>query len=163
MNIRAHTNCCDNLFTEFEFRNLESVQPPDEKGVYVIRIKRRNKNTPKIMIEKTEQLVSGIEWELVKNYIMNRVKRLQKIEDCPIIYIGCAGARRGSKNTIKKRYKEFSTRHTAMCPIWVLIYFGWKLEFGWRIIGQNPKRKEGELKEKYKKMHSGKLPALVKR
>jgi len=151
MSIQAQTNCCDNLLAEFKFENLTTAEPPDEKGVYAIRIKSRNEKTPQIMIEKTRQLVLHNRWKSVEGYIMNRVGRLKKITDCPIIYIGSAGTQAGSKNTIRGRHKEFCSRHTAMYPIWVLIYFGWELEFGWKAVAQNPKHGEEELKGKYKK------------
>jgi hypothetical protein len=65
-------------------------------------------------------------------------------------------------NTLKGRYNEFSGRHTAMYPIWVLLYFGWKLEFGWK-ESDEPSLEEKRLKEKYQNTHQNRLPALVKR
>lgn len=114
------------------------------------------------MIEKTKQLILGISWDLVVEFVMSRIKRLDNIRNCPIIYIGSAGTQKGSKNTLKDRYEEFSNRHTAMYPVWVLLYFGWELEFGWK-KSDRPKQEEEELKIKYQKLHDGKLPALVER
>ena len=115
-----------------------------------------------IMIEKTRQLVSSIGWNLVTEFIMSRVERLSKIGNCPLIYIGSAGGQRGSQNTLRGRYREFPNRHTAMYPIWVLLYFNWKLEFGWK-KSIKPKQEEEKLKMKYQILHNGKLPALVER
>ena len=93
--------------------------------------------------------------------MVSRIERLKRISQCPIIYIGGAGTQPGSRNTLKGRYTEFSGRHTAMYPIWILLYFGWKLQFGWKKTKQ-PENEEGEYKKKYRKAHQGKLPALVK-
>jgi hypothetical protein len=49
-----------------------------------------------------------------------------------------------------------------MYPIWVLLYFGWRLEFGWE-HSANPLHDENELKKKYRIFHGGKLPALVEK
>jgi hypothetical protein len=154
--------CCSNLFVDFAFQDLTSAKPPSEKGVYVIKVKRRGKASPQEMIEKTKKLILGISWDLVVEFVMSRVKRLDNIRNCPIIYIGSAGTQSGSKNTLKNRYEEFSNRHTAMYPVWVLLYFGWELEFGWK-KSDRPKQEEEELKIKYQKLHDGKLPALVER
>jgi hypothetical protein len=154
--------CCSTLFTDFTFKDLTSADPPDEKGVYIVKVKSRSEVSPDVMIKKARQLLSGIGWNLVTEFIMGRVERLSKIGNCPIIYIGSAGGQRGSQNTLRGRYREFSLRHTAMYPIWVLLYFNWKLEFGWK-KSVNPKREENKLKIKYRKLHNGKLPALVER
>jgi len=155
------TDCCSDIFTDFTFEDLTNADPPDEKGVYVIKIKSKSEVPPSVMIEKTRQLLLGLNWNLVTDFIMSRVERLSKIGNCPIIYIGSAGGQRGSKNTLRGRYREFSLRHTAMYPIWVLLYFNWKLEFGWK-ESLRPKQEEEELKIKYRKLH-GMLPALVER
>jgi hypothetical protein len=156
------TECCSNLFTDFTFEDLTNADPPDEKGVYVIKVKSKSEVPPIVMIEKTRQLLLRLNWNLVIDFIMSRVERLSKIGNCPLIYIGSAGGQRGSKNTLRGRYREFSLRHTAMYPIWVLLYFNWKLEFGWK-ESINPKREENELKIKYRKLHNGRLPAIVER
>ena len=154
--------CCDDLFTEFEFQDLRNAEPPDEKGVYVIRVKRRGLSTIKI-VEEIKQHLQGLKWELAKNYICSRIERLKKINQCPVIYIGSAGGKKGSKNTLKGRYEELAgRRHTVMYPILALLYFGWELEFGWK-VDNNPSDLEEELKRKYRIRHNGKLPALVER
>ena len=154
--------CCSTLFNDFKFEELTNADPPNEKGVYVIKVKGKSGVPPNVMIEKTRQLISGIGWDLVTKFIMSRVERLSKIGNCPVIYIGSAGGQRGSQNTLRGRYREFSLRHTAMYPLWVLLYFNWKLEFGWK-KSATPKQEEEELKLKYRKLHNGRLPALVER
>jgi hypothetical protein len=154
--------CCSTLFVDFTFQDLTSAKPPNDKGVYVIRVKRRSEVPLTVMIEKTRQLLSGIGWDLVAGFIMSRVERLTNIGNCQIIYIGSAGGRSESKNTLKNRYEEFANRHTAMYPIWVLLYFGWELEFGWK-ASVNPLSQEKELKRNYQATHNGMLPALVEK
>lgn len=158
--LKSQGKCCANLFTEFEFQDLVSAEPPSKKGVYVIRIRSKSESTPEMMVEKTRQLVSRLGWGLVEKHIIDRVERIGRIGHCPIIYIGSAGTRPGSRNTLKGRYKEFLGRHTAMYPIWVLLYFDWKLEFGWTECDE-PGREEDMLKRAYLKIHQGRLPALV--
>lgn len=142
------------------FQDLQSASPPNKKGVYVIRVKKEGICVKEI-IEQVKQYVQNLNWKFVENYILNRTDRLKKINQCPIIYIGSAGTRKGSKNTLKGRYKEFSRRHTAMYPIWALLYSGWELEFGWKEEEDDPGRVESQLKQKYTERHKDKLPALV--
>ena len=153
--------CCDDLYTEFKFQDLVSAQPPKEKGVYVIRVRMRGEKT-KTITDKVQRLVTGIRWELVENRVMSRVRRLERIGQCPVIYIGSAGTHPMSKNTLRDRYKELSSRHTAMYPIWALMYFGWELEYGWKVCADS-KSGEMKIKKDYQKIHKDKLPALVER
>jgi len=152
--------CCGDLFKEFVFEDLVEAKPPPEKGVYVIRIKNRSDSLPEAMISEAKQLIAKVGWKMLEKKMVSRIERLKRISQCPIIYIGGAGTQRGSRNTLKGRYTEFSGRHTAMYPIWILLYFGWKLQFGWKKTKQ-PENEEVECKEKYRKVHQGKLPALV--
>lgn len=152
-------SCCDNIFHDFVFQNIKNASPPNKKGVYAIRIKNRAIK-PEEIISKTAKHLEKLEWEMVEEYILNRLKRLENITQCPVIYIGSAGTRENSKNTLKGRYKEFSGRHTAMYPIWALLCFGWELEFGW-IEKDNPKKFEDEIKQRYKEKHNNRLPALL--
>lgn len=160
MDRHTRGDCCEDLFTEFKFQDLRSASPPNKKGVYVIRVKKDGSSVTKI-VEQVKQLVQDLNWKLVEKYILNRIGRLEKINQCPIIYIGSAGTYRDSRNTLKGRYKEFSGRHTAMYPIWALLYFGWELEFGWK-EEDDPGNVESQLKQKYAERHNNKLPALVK-
>ncbi len=160
MNRHNQVNCCEDLFTEFKFQDLRSASPPNKRGVYVLRVKKEGSSVKEI-VEQLKQLVQNLNWTLVENYILNRISRLEKINQCPIIYIGAAGTHKDSKNTLKGRYKEFSMRHTVMYPIWALLYFGWELEFGWR-EEDDPGNVESQLKQKYIERHKNKLPALVK-
>ena len=92
---------------------------------------------------------------------MARLKKIDEMSDCPTIYIGSAGTNPKSKNTLWGRYREFAGRHTAMFPVWALLYSGWKLEYLW-LCCDNPAAKEKEYKEKYKRLHGDNLPPLVK-
>ena len=153
---------CSDLFKEFVFEDLVEAKPPREKGVYVIRIKKRSDSLPEAMISEAKQLIARVGWKMLEKKMVSRIERLRKIGACPTIYIGSAGTQRGSRNTLKGRYNEFSGRHTAMYPTWVLLYFGWKLEFGWKKC-DDPSLEETKLKEGYQSIHQGRLPALVER
>ena len=153
-------NCCGDLFNEFMFEDLVEAEPPREKGVYVIRIKSRSDILPEAMISEAKQLVAKVGWKMLEKKIVSRIERLNKISQCPVIYIGGAGTQRGSRNTLRGRYTEFSGRHTSMYPVWILLYFGWKLQFGWKKTNK-PENEEAEYKKKYRQAHQGKLPALV--
>jgi len=106
MNSHNQRDCCSNLFNKFTFENLRNANPPNRRGVYVIRVKKRGVPVEKI-ITKVAQFVQNLEWELVGKFILNRVSRLENINQCPIIYIGSAGNRRGGQNTLKGRYENF--------------------------------------------------------
>jgi len=152
--------CCSDLLVGFTFEDMVEAEPPSEKGVYVVRIRKRSERLPEAMISEAKQLMARVGWKMLEKKVMSRIKRLRGISQCPVIYIGGAGTQPGSRNTLKGRYSEFSGRHTAMYPVWILLYFGWELEFGWKITNE-PANEEVELKRKYRKIHQGKLPALV--
>jgi len=159
---QSHNGCCATLFGEYEFQDLVRAEPPREKGVYVIRIKNRSDSLPEAMIREAKQLIAKVGWKMLEKKMVSRIERLRRIGACPTIYIGSAGTQHGSRNTLKGRYKEFSGRHTAMYPIWVLLYFGWKLEFGWKTCTQ-PSLEEKKLEEHYQRIHQRRLPPLVER
>ncbi len=92
----------------------------------------------------------------------NRIERLKKVKVCSIVYIGSAGTGTESNHTLLGRYEDFAGRHTVMYPIWALLYSGWDLEYGW-VQNKTPNILERRLKLKYKELHKGELPALVKR
>ena len=154
-------NCCENRCSTFTFGEIRNASLPPQKGVYVVRIKGRGAPADKI-IGETGRLVEELKWPIVANYIMSRINRHKGISECPIIYIGSTGTRSGSKHTLQGRYQDFCIRHTAMYPLWALVYFGWQLELGW-LVNQKPDELEDTLKQEYKKDHFGKLPALVAR
>jgi len=111
MNSHNQEDCCGNLFNKFTFKNLRKAnlllkKLPNKKGVYVIRVKERGVSVEEI-IEKVKQFVQNLDWKLVGKFILNRISRLENINKCSIIYIGSAGTRKSSKNTLKGRYKEF--------------------------------------------------------
>ena len=153
-------HCCKDINDGFEFTDIRNVQPPQKKGIYLIRIKERGKDVRKIM-RSASQIVKKLKWERVEKQINERIERLGKINECQVIYIGAAGIRKENKSNLKKRYENFSKLHTIMFPIWALVYFGWKLEFGWKETNK-PEEAEEDLKQRYRDYHNNKLPALVK-
>lgn len=155
------TDCCDRVFSDFQFQSIRIAQPPARKGVYVVRVSRMGRPLKEI-IEQGTQIVQRLNWPLVGRKIMNRTGRLERVNLCPIVYLGSAGTQNTSKHTLKGRYKDFAGRHTAMYPLWLLLYFGWEIEYGW-LIDESPAITEKNLKHRYKELHDGKLPALVHR
>lgn len=159
---KKQDNCCNAAFSDFVFQDIRTAQPPKSKGVYVIRVK--SKGLPVLeIIAYTEQTVAKLQWPMMTKNVLGRVKRIKNINQCPVIYIGSAGTHVRSKHTLLGRYNDFSGRHTVMYPLWVLLYFGWELEYGWRIEPDSPASLEEDLKQIYKQAHNGRLPALVHR
>lgn len=161
MNKLLQRGCCDKLFSGFTFQDLRIAAPPYSKGVYAIRIRKRGKPPPEIA-SQIKALIDGLAWPVVGDFVLGRITRLERIGHCSIIYIGSAGTHTGSSNTLRGRYEEFAGRHTAMYPLWALVYFGWELDFGW-VEAKDAASDERELKNRYKVKHGGKLPALVER
>ena len=95
--------CCNKLFADFKFQNIVDVDPPETKGVYVIRIKKGGKTSIEEMIRRTEKLVSKIGWKMVEEYVVGRVKRLSRIGECPVIYIGSAAPRKRKQKYFKRK------------------------------------------------------------
>jgi len=154
-------NCCNDLYLDFTFSDISLARPPNQKGVYCIKVIERGLSTDKIEVELATH-ISRLRWGMVQEYLNNRIRRLHNISDCPIIYIGSAGTNPTSKHTLAGRYQDFKIRHTIQYPIWALLYFGWELEYGWKVT-DDPAGTESNIKEVYKERHNGKLPALVSR
>ena len=155
-------DCCNGLFDAFEFTRFQDAEPPKRKGVYVIRIHQRGTPVGEVH-DRAIALAESIGWDVADRFLCSRFDRLSKIGDCPTIYIGSAGTYAGSKNTLKGRYLELATRHTAKYPIWALLSSGWELQYGWMVVDENPGTAEEALKGQYRKAHAGELPALVSR
>ena len=149
---------CDLVFNEFYWSDLASKKTKNitkETGVYVVRIRERN-NSVENVISNTINLFQKSHWEPLLNHISNRINRLRKIKDCPIIYIGAA------PSGLRNRYKDLcGRRHTVFFPILALLLDDWKLDFGWHETNEALKN-EMKLKEQYYQIH-GCNPALVYR
>ncbi|MBV9791513.1 MAG: hypothetical protein JOZ51_25170 [Chloroflexi bacterium] len=152
---------CDQIFSEFTFADIRNANPPAQRGVYVLQVKRRGSPIPE-MVQQAEAIIQRLQWPMAEKKMLSRIHRLEKIGECPLIYIGSAGTQGDSKNTLHGRYQEFAGRHTIMFPLWALLYFGWDLEYGWK-VEQAPNIAEASLKQMYKAQHNGVLPALVQR
>lgn len=113
-------------------------------------------------MEQTTQAITRLQWQVVIDKVCSKLSRLDAIGECPVIYIGSAGTRSESDNTLKGRYEEFADRHTAMYPLWALMYFGWELDYGWKTDAA-PADLEKALKRKYRQQHHDLLPALTSR
>ncbi len=148
---------CDVLFTRFYWKDITAVVPgrdlPD-KGVYVIRVRQRGVPVDNI-INSGCKLVETTRWGLLMKRVQSRLDRLNRISDCPIIYIGAA------PTSFETRFKDFVGRHVAMYPTWSLLWGGWKLDYGW-LQDDVPFERERHLKDDYFRLHNC-LPALVNR
>ncbi len=153
--------CCDDLLKGFTFDDIRRVKPPRKKGVYVVRVVKKGTAIEGV-IEGAKQAIARLRWPSVEKKMSNRIARLSRIGQCPIIYIGAAGPGAKSKNALEGRYEDFSGRHTAMYPLWALLYFGWKLEYGYK-EEIDPARAEDLLKQHYRQLHDNRLPALTGR
>jgi len=154
-------NCGLDLFLDFEFQDITCAQPPEEKGVYVIRVRKAGM-PPEEIVQSLAPHVSRLRWEMAEKYLLDRIGRILNISDCPIIYIGSAGTNPGSRHTLAGRYQDLVRRHTIQFPVWALLYFGWELDFGWKVV-ERPGELERDLKERYETRQRRMPPALVKR
>ena len=155
----SQRTCCEDLFSDFTFWDIRAAAPPKTKGIYAVRVTRRGKPVADIL-QQVGEAIEHLDWPIVGKKMVSRVDRLVKIDACPVIYIGSAGTRPSSEYTLKGRYSDFAGRHTAMYPLWALLYFSWDLQYGWK-EGENSASLEENLKRRYKERHSGKLPALM--
>lgn len=154
---------CDDAFKQaldkFSFTELRLAKPPKQKGVYVIRVKKKGE-LPKQKLLDLKLFAEQVNWNIVTKYVFSRLDRLDRIANCDIIYIGRAGKSINSNNTLKGRYGELANRHTIQFPLWLLLFLGWELEYGW-CIDPNPEDFEEHLKVLYSACHDECLPALV--
>lgn len=154
--MKKQNMCCEFLSDSFQFYyDIRTALPPKGSGVYIIRVKKVGEKNIAEIVTRVNTLLETLNWQSVGSHILNRIERLNNVDECSTIYIG-------SGVNLNKRYKDFSGHHTIMHCLWALIYFGWELEFGWKET-EDHKKAEKELKESYKDLHNGKLPALVKR
>ena len=146
---------CDLLFTDFHWKDITAVVPGRDlsgEGVYVIRVSQRGAPVDNI-VNSGRKLAETTGWGLLMKRVQSRLERLNRISDCPIIYIGKA------PTGFKGRFKDFVGRHVAMYPTWSLLWGGWKLDYGW-LQDDMPDEKEKQLKDDYFRIHNC-LPALV--
>jgi hypothetical protein len=152
--------CCSHIFSDFTFADIRHAQPPSNKGVYAIRVAKRGASADNI-IRDIKPVLVRLDFPLLADKFTKSIARLNRIEDCPIIYIGSAGTRDSSKHTLLGRYRDFAGRHTIMYPIWCLLYFDWCIDYGFRET-DSPSEFEAKLKSRFRERH-GRLPALVHR
>lgn len=151
---------CNHIFNNFSWVDLASITTlPNKKrveiGVYAIRIRKIGNDIIQV-ISDARKLSTKVEWKLFLEFFSDRIDRLERIVNCPIIYIGA------TNDSIQCRYEGLcGQRHTIFFPILALLINGWKLDFGWRLVDK-PSEEEKSLKLQYKKIH-GVLPALVDR
>jgi len=108
----AEDYCGMDLFTDFTFEDITKANPPQEKGVYVIKIKKRGLPPDEIISQLTTP-ITGLRWEMVQAYLTSRIAPITTITECPVIYPGSAGRGHTSRHTLAGRYKilQAATRH----------------------------------------------------
>jgi hypothetical protein len=109
---------------DFEFHDITEAKPPDAKGVYVIRV-RKPGMPPDEIIRNPEPHLSRLGWEMAERYLLDRIRRIRKIGECPVIYLGSAGTNPESRHTPAGRYRDLVNRHT----IRALLCFGREQDF----------------------------------
>ena len=151
-------NCTLDLFRDFTFEELTSARPPKQPGVCIIRVRKRGVVPEEIVRQLTRQIVflppnlakAGFRW----------IAGIRNITDCPVIYLG--STRTHGKLTLQGRYVGLLHRSSFQYPLWTLLYYGWELDFGWR-VSDSPEDDEADLRRKYADQRGGRLPALVRR
>lgn len=68
-------NCCGRIFSEFQFQDLRSAKPLKQKGVYVIRIKKKGTDTNQIILQ-VKPLLKRLNWNIVEEFVTNRMGRI---------------------------------------------------------------------------------------
>lgn len=154
-------NACEDLISRdrwkcIPFSDMNAcAQLKGKSGVYVIWVEERDKDLEEIIACVRAGLESrfGESWPLVVERIDQCVdKRLQRITECNIIYIG--------QGDLWDRFLGYATGgHVGWPAIWALICCGWKLQFCYREC-DNPKEAECDLMRLYASAHAGKKPAL---
>ena len=145
---------CDFLFSDLKWRDLTTAVLPPQPGIYAIQVREKGKSID-WTVSNVECFLEKIRWRSLRQYVLNRMDRLRRIDDCPIIYIG-------STSSLQGRYEDLGgKRHTAFFSILALLVARWNLEIGW-LSRREYGNEEDRLKTEYVKLH-GKLPALVER
>jgi len=136
----AQDYCGMDLFTDFTFEDITKANPPQEKGVYVIKIKKRGLPPDEIISQLTTP-IAGLRWEMVQAYLTSRIAPITTITECPVIYPGSAGTGKKSRHTLAGQYRDPASRHMAPYPLRALLYSGWELEYWWK-VSDEPKELE---------------------
>jgi hypothetical protein len=147
------------IFLQISRSKKYPVLNPQIRKVCIVS-RYKNEESLLTRLKKIGFHISNLHWEMVQEYLLDRIHRIHNISECLFIYIGSAGTNAISKHTLAGRYQDFKKRHTVQYPIWALLYFGWELQYGWKMF-ENPAETESQLKEQYRARHQGKLPALV--
>jgi len=114
----------------------------------VIKFNKKGRSIESTILE-SQDFFSRSGWASANNFIFNRISRISKISDYPILYVGSAPSKRTG---LRGRYKDLSTRrHTVFYSILALLVADWELEYGWK-RSKSPEKLEKELIHEYKKL-----------
>ena len=166
--MKCECSACGSTFGGFSkpisFRDPDPTLP-DKPGVYVVRVKRRGLALDRVL-RKSRIAADKLQesWPMAGQQLGEHVKRLKRIGDCPVLYIGLAGRNPTSSNTIRDRYEQLCWGHVAQIPLSVLALFGWHMEIRYMTCSRTRTReKERKLIEEYKQRHHGRRPAFNER
>jgi len=155
----ADESCAQDLFLEFTFEDLADARPPEEHGVYVIRVRKRGL-PPGEIIKTLAHQTEGLQGNPAPDHVPDMVSRIGNIGECPVICIGSAGTGPERPQTLAERHRDLTARHHPARPaLRALLASGWELDFGW-LACDCPGELEAWLKDKYQKRRWGDLPAL---
>ena len=129
----AEDYCGMDLFTDFTLEDITKANPPDKKGVYVIKVKKRGM-PPDGIISRLTTPIAGHHWEMVQAYLASRIARITNITGCPVICLGSAGTGHTSRHTPAGRYRDLAGRHMAQYPLFCPAVF--RLGTGVRVEGE---------------------------
>jgi len=151
---------CKNIFKEFDYFNLGDPLPDDLKGiykaVYTVKVEQIGESIEEI-IKKADDLISKVGLSDLRNYLEKEIELIKFIEgglnrNCKTIYIG-----ESNRSSTQFRVRIESgilkgSNHPTKYPIWILDYFGWKFQVGWK-PSNHPKEEEEDLFVRYIKEH----------
>ncbi len=149
---------CDKIFSNYKWRELVLLSPtdlPSSPGIYVIRIIEPGKDLRNVSYNLIENLAKTKWRELIK-YAYYRIRKLEYISNCPIIYID-------HSVNLKNRYRDIIyLKHSLSIVFLGMTMYGWRLDFGFVTIGKTKLLKNyEEIINKYIEIH-GDLPAFNK-
>ncbi len=153
------TKCiCDKLFTNYKWRELVLLSPvdlPSKPGIYIIRIIDCGRDLRDISYKLIEDLAKTRWGELIK-YAYLRIRKLENISNCPVIYID-------HSVNLRNKYRDIThLKHSLSIVFLGMIMHGWRLDYGFKITSRNKLLEEyEEILKKYTEIH-GNVPAFNK-
>ena len=153
------TKCiCDEIFKEYEWGELaylSSMDLPNKPGVYVIRVIEHGKDPRDVSYRLIEELAKT-KWEELVKYAYLRIKKLENINNCPVIFID-------HSVSLRNKYRELAhLKHPLSIVFLGMIIHRWRLDYGFAVTSKDKLvEKYEETLKKYIEIHRD-MPALNK-